>query len=179
MEKTFFISGIGGQGVQLLCKSMAKIVDDCGMNMCLYPWYQGQRRGGATYGRLIISDGRVGAPEKRNYDIVVLLDEISLRDYGDKRKPGGTVIVNSDLIPKVPFDDVTVLHAPFSSTAEASGSSRSFNLVVGGYLAEYTKIFPLDKLKEDLLNRTARNEEQKAIYGKAFDLGAALAEREG
>ena len=23
MEKTFFISGIGGQGVQVLCKSMA------------------------------------------------------------------------------------------------------------------------------------------------------------
>ena len=86
MEKTFFISGIGGQGVQVLCKALAKVVDDCGMNMCLYPWYQGQRRGGATYGRLIISDERVGAPEKRSYDVVVLLDEASLRDYGDKRK---------------------------------------------------------------------------------------------
>ena len=74
MEKTFFISGIGGQGVQVLCKSMATVVDDCGMNMCLYPWYQGQRRGGATYGRLIISDERVGAPEKRSYDFVVLLE---------------------------------------------------------------------------------------------------------
>ncbi len=60
MEKTFFISGIGGQGVQVLCKALATVVDECGMNMCLFPWYQGQRRGGATFGRLIISDERVG-----------------------------------------------------------------------------------------------------------------------
>ena len=27
MEKTFFISGIGGQGVQVLCKALATVVD--------------------------------------------------------------------------------------------------------------------------------------------------------
>ncbi|MDY3691904.1 MAG: 2-oxoacid:acceptor oxidoreductase family protein [Dysosmobacter sp.] len=174
MEKTFFISGIGGQGVQVLCKALAKVVDDCGMNMCLYPWYQGQRRGGATFGRLIISDDRIGAPEKRNYDIVVLLDEASLRDYSDKRKPGGVVIVNSDLIKEVPYDDVTVLSAPFSSTAEATGNDRCFNLVVGGYLAAYTKIVPIDALRAEMLKRTARDEEQAEIYGKAYDMGVAL-----
>lgn len=174
MEKTFFISGIGGQGVQVLCKALAKVVDDCGMNMCLYPWYQGQRRGGATYGRLIISDERVGAPEKRSYDVVVLLDEASLRDYGDKRKAGGTVIVNSDLISQVPFDDVTVLSAPFSSTAEATGNERCFNLVVGGYLAACTQVVPLEKFREEMLQRTARSEEQRAVYGNAFDIGASL-----
>ena len=174
MEKTFFISGIGGQGVQVLCKALATVVDACGMNMCLYPWYQGQRRGGATYGRLIISDERVGAPEKRNYDIVVLLDEASLRDYGNKRKRGGTVVVNSDLIKEVPFDDVTVLAAPFSSTAESTGNERCFNLVVGGYLAACTKVVPAEKLRAELLKRTARNEQQAETYGKAFDLGVQL-----
>lgn len=178
MEKTFFISGIGGQGVQVLCKALAKVVDANGMNMCLYPWYQGQRRGGATYGRLIISDDRVGAPEKRNYDIVVLLDEASLRDYAGKRKPGGVVIVNSDLIKEVPFGDVTVVGAPFSSTAEATGNERAFNLVVGGFLGQYTKIVPLEELKAELLSRTARNEEQAEIYGRAFEMGAALVKEE-
>lgn len=174
MEKTFFISGIGGQGVQVLCKALAKVVDDCGMNMCLYPWYQGQRRGGATYGRLIISDGRVGAPEKRTYDVVVLLDEASLRDYADKRKSGGLVIINSDLIKEVPFDDVTVLRAPFSSMAEASGNERTFNLIVGGYLAACTKVVPIEALRSELLNRTARDIEQAEFYGKAYDAGVAL-----
>lgn len=174
MEKTFFISGIGGQGVQVLCKGLAKVVDACGMNMCLYPWYQGQRRGGATYGRLIISDERVGAPEKRQYDVVVMLDEASLRDYASKRKPGGLMIVNSDLIKEVPYDDVTVVGAPFSSTAESTGNERCFNLVVGGYLAAYTKVVPVEDLREELLQRTARNEEQREVYGKAYDLGVAL-----
>ena len=108
MEKTFFISGIGGQGVQVLCKALATVVDECGMNMCLFPWYQGQRRGGATFGRLIISDERVGAPEKRHYDVCVYLDPASLRDYADKRRKGGLVIVNSDLMELPDFDDVTV-----------------------------------------------------------------------
>ena len=174
MEKTFFISGIGGQGVQVLCKGLAKVVDACGMNMCLYPWYQGQRRGGATYGRLIISDERVGAPEKRQYDVVVMLDEASLRGYASKRKPGGLMIVNSDLIKEVPYDDVTVVGAPFSSTAESTGNERCFNLVVGGYLAAYTKVVPVEDLREELLQRTARNEEQREVYGKAYDLGVAL-----
>lgn len=174
MEKTFFISGIGGQGVQVLCKALAKVVDDCGMNMCLYPWYQGQRRGGATYGRLIISDERVGAPEKRTYDVVVLLDEVSLRDYANKRKAGGLVIVNTDLIKEVPFDDVTVIGAPFSSMAEESGNERSFNLIVGGYLAAYTKVVPVEDLRTELLKRTARNAEQAELYGKAYDAGVAL-----
>lgn len=174
MDKTFFISGIGGQGVQVLCKALAKVVDANGMNMCLYPWYQGQRRGGATYGRLIISDERVGAPEKRNYDIVVLLDEASLKDYGDKRKSGGVVIVNSDLIKEVPFDDVTVVGAPFSSTAESTGNERTFNLIVGGFLGAYTRIVPLKDLRAEMLSRTARNEEQTELYGKAFDIGAEL-----
>lgn len=174
MEKTFFISGIGGQGIQVLCKALATVVDDCGMNVCLYPWYQGQRRGGATYGRLIISDERIGAPEKRQYDVVVLLDEASLRDYGNKRKPGGTVIVNSDLIDSVPFEDVTVVGVPFTSTAESTGNERCFNLVVGGFLSAYTKIVPTENLRKELLAQTARNDEQAELYGMAYDLGAAL-----
>ncbi len=174
MEKTFFISGIGGQGVQVLCKALATVVDDCGMNMCLYPWYQGQRRGGATYGRLIISDERIGAPEKRQYDVVVLLDEASLRDYGNKRKAGGTVIVNLDLIESVPFDDVTVVEVPFTSTAESTGNERCFNLIVGGFLSAYTKIVPVEALRSEMLKRTARSDEQAVIYGKAYDMGAFL-----
>ena len=155
MEKTFFISGIGGQGVQVLCKALATVVDECGMNMCLFPWYQGQRRGGATFGRLIISDERVGAPEKRHYDVCVYLDPASLRDYADKRRKGGLVIVNSDLVELPDFDDVTVVSAPFSSTAESAGNERSFNLVVGGFLAAYTKIVPEEKLRRALLEKTA------------------------
>ena len=153
MEKTFFISGIGGQGVQVLCKALATVVDECGMNMCLFPWYQGQRRGGATFGRLIISDERVGAPEKRHYDVCVYLDPASLRDYADKRRKGGLVIVNSDLMELPDFDDVTVVSAPFSSMAESAGNERSFNLVVGGFLAAYTKIVPEEKLRRALLKK--------------------------
>lgn len=174
MEKTFFISGIGGQGVQVMCKALATVVDDCGMNMCLYPWYQGVRRGGATYGRLIISDDRVGAPEKRHYDIVVMLDAASMRDYADKRKPGGVMIYNSDLISDVPYDDVTVVGAPFSSTAEHLNNARCFNLVVAGFLAAYTKVVPIEKLKAEMLKRTARDSEHAELYGKAFDQGVAL-----
>lgn len=175
MEKTFFISGIGGQGVQVLCKALATVVDDCGMNMCLFPWYQGQRRGGATFGRLIVSDERVGAPEKRTYDICVFLDPASLRDYADKRKAGGTIIVNTDLVELPDFSDVTVIGAKFSTAAESTGNERSFNLVVGGYLAQYTKIVPIDALRKELLKKTARNEAQAEVYGKAYDLGVTLA----
>ena len=74
------------------------------------------------------------------------------------------------------FDDVTVVGAPFSSTAESAGNERSFNLVVGGFLAAYTKIVPEEKLRRALLEKTARNEQQAELYGRAFDMGVKLAE---
>ncbi len=174
-KKTFFISGIGGQGVQVLCKALATVVDECGMNMCLFPWYQGQRRGGATFGRLIISDERVGAPEKRHYDVCVYLDPASLRDYADKRRKGGLVIVNSDLVELPDFDDVTVVSARFPrrrNLRETSAASIWSSAVSRGVYEDC----PGREAPPGAAGKTARNEQQAELYGRAFDMGVELAE---
>ena len=180
MEKSFFISGIGGQGIQLLGKAYAYAANECDLNLCLYPYYAGQRRGGITFVRLTISDAHLGAPEKEHYDYVVLMDQYSYDNYKELKKPNGVVILNSDLVVE-PEDDkiegATVISHPFTAMAEDSGNPRNFNLILAGFLGATAKLVPNDLYKEQLLKLTAKTEEQRAAYAAAFDSGAALAEK--
>ena len=95
MEKTFFISGIGGQGVQVLCKVLATVVDECGMNMCLFPWYQGQRRGGATFGRLIGSSFPTNVWERRKSGTTMSAYTLTRRLCGIMRINAGKAVLSS------------------------------------------------------------------------------------
>ena len=178
MERSFFISGIGGQGIQLMGKALAYAANECDLNLCLYPYYAGQRRGGITFVRLTISDAHLGAPEKEHYDYVVLMDQYSYDSYAELKKPGGIVILNSDLVTEPAEDgikDATVISHPFTSLAENSGNPRNFNLILAGFVGAVSKVVPNEMYKEELLKLTAKTEEQRAAYSAAFDSGAALA----
>ncbi len=174
MEKSFFISGIGGQGIQLLGKAMAAAANECGLNLCLYPYYAGQRRGGVTYVRLTIAEGRIGAPEKEHYDYVALMDEYSYEGFIENRKKGGVLLLNSDLVKEEPFEELTVLRQPFTSISEETGP-RTFNLILAGFISESSKVVPNDIFLDELLKLTAKDDEAKALYTKAFEKGVALA----
>ncbi len=183
MEKSYFISGIGGQGIQLLGKAFAYAANECGLNLCLYPYYGGQRRGGITFVRLTISDAHLGAPEKERYDYVVIMDQYSYDSYAEElHKPGGMMILNSDLV-KVEegkeLTDLKVIKVPFTSIAEESGEPRNFNLILAGFISEMTKVVPNESVKEELLKLTAKTEEIREKYAKAFDSGVELAKQEG
>lgn len=174
MEKSFFISGIGGQGIQLLGKAFAYAANECDLNLCLYPYYAGQRRGGVTYARLTIAEGRIGAPEKEYYDFVALMDEYSYENFKDYSKRGGVLLLNSDLIKEEPTEDVLILKQPFTKLSEAMGP-RTFNLILAGYISETVKIVPNDLFMEEILKLTARNDETRKLYTDAFNKGVSLA----
>ncbi len=175
MEKSFFISGIGGQGIQLLGKALAYAANECDLNLCLYPYYAGQRRGGITFVRLTISDGRIGAPEKEHYDYVALCDQFSYDYYNQLRKPNGIVLIDSDLVKAEEIEAGTVYRKPFTSTAEATGNPRNYNLILAGFIGETTKMFPNALLEQELLKMICKTDEQRKACAEAFAIGVAMA----
>lgn len=175
MVKSFFLSGIGGQGIQLLGKILLYAANEVGMNGSYFPTYTGTRRGGYSFCRVLCTEERVGSPELPTYDVVALMDKDSYVTFKDIVNPGGILIVNTDLIQDIePRDDVKVVALPFVRLAQETGNMFTFNLILGGAVGELSKIVPLEILKEQMLLKLAHNKEMRELYGAAFEKGAAL-----
>ncbi|MCU6746400.1 2-oxoacid:acceptor oxidoreductase family protein [Faecalicatena acetigenes] len=176
MEKSFFLSGIGGQGIQLLGKNLLYAVNEVGMNGSYFPTYTGTRRGGYSFCRVICTEGRVGSPELPKYDVAALMDNDSYVTFKDIVKPEGILIVNTDLIEEVESDkEIRVVKLPMMQCAQEMGNMFTFNLILGGVIVELTHIVPNEILKEQMLKKLARNEEMKKLYERAFEKGVELA----
>ena len=61
MEFAFFVSGVGGQGVQLMCKVMALAATAENRYAMLSSDYGGQMRGGSSLGTVVVGNNRLRA----------------------------------------------------------------------------------------------------------------------
>lgn len=176
MEKTFFLSGIGGQGIQLLGKILLYSFNEADINGSYFPTYTGTRRGGYTFCSVVATDGRVGSPNRVQYDYTALMDADSYKIFESKAKPGGVLILNADLIPShTPREDLRIIALPLTTLAEEAGSSFCFNVILGGIVAGVSQVVPTDIVKKELLGKLGKTEEMKRLYSAAFDKGVEIA----
>ncbi len=138
MTEEIIIAGFGGQGVL----SMGMLLVYAGMiegkNVSWLPSYGPEMRGGTANCNVIISDEMVGSPVISEADTLIVMNLPSLVKFESRVKPGGRILVNSDLIDKkVTRTDVEVYYLPVSSTAMESGSDKAANVVMMG---AYTKV---------------------------------------
>lgn len=177
MENTFFLSGIGGQGIQMLGKVILCACNELGVNGSYFPTYTGTRRGGYSFCSVICSEDRIGAPVRYQYDYTCLMDLDSYEIFNDKTKPGGTMLVNSDMIPESEEKEgVTAIRLPMNTYAEEIGDPLAFNVILGGILARLSLITPLDIFKKQILDKLARNPAMRALYAEAFEKGVQIAD---
>lgn len=128
------MTGIGGQGVQVAVRTLARAAAANGLSVMVFGMFAGAVRGGRTECTLVVSDGEIDAapivPE--TWSAVGLhpryFDTVARRVRDD-----GLVIVNGSL-----FDDVppTALRVPIGGIAEECGSPALAGMVaVGAYAA--------------------------------------------
>jgi 2-oxoglutarate ferredoxin oxidoreductase subunit gamma len=97
----------------------------------------------------VLSKDSIGSPLVPNPDVLVVMNDPSLDTFENSVVPGGLVVVNSTIIArKLRRTDVDALYIPLSDIAAELGLTASANMVLLGALLEYTKLFPLDTLKE-------------------------------
>ncbi len=176
MRHDVFIAGFGGQGVLLAGNllSYAAIIE--GKNVSFFPAYGVEKRGGAAMCTVVIADGEVGSPVIGNPSVTVVLNQVSLEKYGQKVRPGGTLIVNSSLVDASGFrrDDIETILIPMNDIAMELGDLRMVNMVAVGAYAALTGAVSLTSLGEALSDALPeRNHRFIPANVRAIEAGAS------
>jgi 2-oxoglutarate ferredoxin oxidoreductase subunit gamma len=173
MTEEIIIAGFGGQGVLSLGMLLVYAEMRENKNVSWLPSYGPEMRGGTANCNVIISDEMVGSPVISEADSLIVMNLPSLEKFENSVKPGGLILVNSDLIDKkVTRTDVTVHYLPVNVLAKEAGSDKAANVVMlGAYAA--IKEFPSREFVSEAFLKVFGEKKKQFIpmNEKSFDLG--------
>jgi len=169
MKSEIVFSGIGGQGTILMGKMVCTAASKKGLEVTLAPAYGQEKRGGRASCQVVISE-EIGSPVISKADTILVMDEDSFKDYENRVKAGGTLIVNSSMIDlKTSRTDINVVEIPFTEIATKVATGRSANMVALGAVVKTLNIVTLEDVKEVLKAKMKANLIESNI--KALEAG--------
>ena len=134
------VAGFGGQGVLLLGEVLAEAGLDAGLEVSWLPSYGPEMRSGTSNCHVRLSSQAIDSPLVTAPNILVAMNEPSLRKFDKSVRPGGWVIYNGEEFPAdCVREDVRVLALPFTQVAHELGDARACNMVMLGALLEIAK----------------------------------------
>jgi 2-oxoisovalerate ferredoxin oxidoreductase beta subunit len=136
-------AGFGGQGILLLGQIIAEMGMREGMEVSWLPSYGPEMRSGSAHCHVCLSQERIGSPLIEHPDVLIAMNEISLRKFAAQVKPGGTIIYNRPALPDgFSAPQARVACVPASDIADQLGSAKVANIVMLGALIELTGVVP-------------------------------------
>jgi 2-oxoglutarate ferredoxin oxidoreductase subunit gamma len=143
------IAGFGGQGV-IMCASVigraASIVENGYATMTQN--FGPEARGGACSAQLVLSPTPVLYPYVVKPDIMVLMSQEAFVKFARDIKPGGTIIIEQDLVRvnEIPARDVKVFGIPATRMAEELGKRMVLNIVMTGFFGAISGLLQRESL---------------------------------
>jgi 2-oxoisovalerate ferredoxin oxidoreductase beta subunit len=165
------IAGFGGQGVLLLGQLLAEMGMREGLEVSWLPSYGPEMRSGSAHCHVCLSKERIGSPLLSHPDVLIAMNEISLRKFAAQIAPGGTIIYGRERLP----EDISVAQAqvvciPASEIADNLGSAKVANVVMMGALLQETEcLAPETALK--VLEAKVKNPALLELDRKALEAG--------
>jgi 2-oxoisovalerate ferredoxin oxidoreductase beta subunit len=137
---TIKAAGFGGQGVLLLGQLLAEAGMREGLEVSWLPSYGPEMRSGSAHCHICLSKERIGSPLISHPDVLIAMNEISLRKFAGTVPPSGLILYSGDRLPAdlVSLDARTIC-LPAASIADKLGSSKVANMVLLGALLQETK----------------------------------------
>jgi 2-oxoisovalerate ferredoxin oxidoreductase beta subunit len=134
------IAGFGGQGVLL----MGQLLIEMGMREALevswLPSYGPEMRSGSAHCHVCLSKERIGSPLVSQPDVLVAMNEFSLRKFGHEVPSGGLILYNGASLPAdFAAPGVQLVAIPAAEMADKLGSTKVANIVLMGALLEQTE----------------------------------------
>jgi len=151
MNRTeIIVGGVGGQGVVLsgiLLGTAATVFDR--KKAVQTQSYSSELRGGSARTEVIISEEPISDPQVRTADVLVVLAEEALPRDIDKMKPGGLVIVDSDMVKGPKQGDYEIVRIPATTIAQKQmGNPIVANLILLGALIKRSPIVSIDSMEK-------------------------------
>ncbi|WP_461206152.1 2-oxoacid:acceptor oxidoreductase family protein [Clostridium sp. DL1XJH146] len=144
-EQQLICAGFGGQGILSMGKFLAYAGMDSNKNVSWLPSYGPEMRGGTANCSVVISDELVGSPVVTELDAVIVMNRPSLDKFEEMLHSGGLVILDSDIVDRMPErDDVEVIAIPAQTEAEKLGSKKIANMILLGAYVQKTGIVSLE-----------------------------------
>jgi len=163
---TIKVAGFGGQGVLLLGQLLTEMGMREGLEVSWLPSYGPEMRSGSAHCHVCLSKERIGSPLISHPDVLVAMNEISLRKFASQVKAGGVILYNASHLPEdFEAPGVQVICIPASEIADKLGSTKATNIVMMGALLEETECLGAgtamgviqDKVKKVALLEVNRN----------------------
>ncbi len=175
MQQEVIIAGFGGQGVLFAGQLLAYAGLSEDKYVTWIPSYGPEMRGGTAHCTVIISDEEIGSPLVSHPLSAIVLNPPSMERYAELVKPGGVLVLDSDLVSRRSFrNDIREFAIPAKQMAEELGFNQIGNMVLLGALVEATGIVKLETLENEL-KRHLSERHQDAIEAdiEAMRRGAA------
>jgi 2-oxoisovalerate ferredoxin oxidoreductase beta subunit len=135
------VAGFGGQGVLLLGEVLAEAGLDAGLEVSWLPSYGPEMRSGTSNCHVRLSREKIDSPLVANPNLLVAMNEPSLRKFYKSVLPGGWILFNGESFPAdCEQEGVQVLACPFTQAANELGNARAGNMVMMGALLEITGV---------------------------------------
>ncbi|MDR1272201.1 MAG: 2-oxoacid:acceptor oxidoreductase family protein [Clostridiales Family XIII bacterium] len=166
MAKEVVFAGFGGQGVLTAGYMFAEILLKVGFNLTYMPAYGAEMRGGAANCTVKFGDGKIGSPLMKDVNLLVAMNGPATDAFEKLVVPGGTMLVNSDIVDRKIFrSDITVVPIPFNTLAREEGNDRGANIVMLGAVVKYTGITDVETAAD--IMRGYFDEKGKSKYNDA------------
>ena len=134
------IAGFGGQGVLLLGQLLIEMGLREGLEVSWLPSYGPEMRSGSAHCHVCLSKERIGSPLVSRPDVLVAMNEFSLRKFAPEAASGGLILYSGASVPAdFAAPGVRVVAIPAAEIGDRLGSTKAANIVMMGALLEETE----------------------------------------
>jgi 2-oxoglutarate ferredoxin oxidoreductase subunit gamma len=171
-------AGFGGQGIiksGIIVASAASIYG--GKNAVQTQSYGPESRGGACKSEVVISEAEIDFPKVTEPEVMVALSQHAYNDYAQEVKPGGTIILDPDMVPhEIELKNVNVYRVPASKIAESIGKRIVANIVMLGAFTSIVGLVDKEALKQSILANIPKGTEElnMTAFEKGYEFGKTL-----
>jgi 2-oxoglutarate ferredoxin oxidoreductase subunit gamma len=164
-------AGFGGQGIiksGIITAAAACIYG--GKSAVQTQSYGPESRGGACKSEVVISEEEIDFPKVVEPDILVLMSQHAYNEYVDDVKPGGTIIIDPDMIPhEKELASSNAFKVPATRIAEELGKKIVANIVMLGAFVAITNALDKNAVKESIKANVPKGTEELNLL--AFEKG--------
>ena len=165
------VAGFGGQGVLLLGEILAEAGLAAGWQVSWLPSYGPEMRSGTSHCHVRISRRAIASPLISRPNVLLAMNEPSLRKFLPAVETGGLVLYNGEACPDdCRRADVTLIAAPFTRFADELGGAKATNMVMLGALLESAHL-PFGREVTGVLRKLVRNQKWLEIDFAALARG--------